>query len=166
MTEVSRRRRGTSLGAIVATGASALAMFGCVVGPNFRRPAPPDVAGYTRPDFRATTASSEVAGGEEQKILPGGDVSGQWWTLFQSPPLNSLIDKALQANPTLLAADAALRQAMELVRAQQGSFYPKADASFSPSYQKSSATLAPPLNIRKNDSDPGQGHATRCTPGR
>ena len=37
-------------------------------------------------------------------------------TLLQSPPLTALMDKALQASPTLVAAQAALRQALEGVQ--------------------------------------------------
>src|SRR5262249_1136785 len=70
----------------------------------------------------------------------------EWWTLFQSPELNALIDRALKANPTMVAAQAALRQAMELVYAQQGAFYPTLEAHLSPSRQGASGTLSPPLS--------------------
>src|SRR5438105_14616600 len=119
---------------------------GCTVVPYFRRPSPPAVDRYTRQPLVAKTASADVAGGEEQRFIYDRDISRQWWTLFQSPQLNALIEKALKANPTLVAAQAALRQAMELVSAQQGFFYPTIQASFAPSRQQASATLSPPLN--------------------
>ena len=56
------------------------------------------------------------------------------------------MQKALDASPTLIAAQAALRQAVELVYAQQGAFSPTAVASFSPSYTKASGALSPPLS--------------------
>jgi NodT family efflux transporter outer membrane factor (OMF) lipoprotein len=122
---------------------------GCAVGPDFQPPAAPTVTGYTRQPLAAKTASADVAGGEEQSLLPDGDIPEQWWTLFQSPQLNALIEKALKANPTLVAAQAALSQAMELVYAQQGFFYPTIQAGLSSSRQRSSARLSPPLNTGK-----------------
>src|SRR5262249_31610740 len=74
------------------------------------------------------------------------ELAAPWWTLLQSPPLNALVERALQASPTLVAAEAALRQALELVSAQRGAYYPTIQASFAPSYQKTSGTLAPPLS--------------------
>jgi len=121
-------------------------MAGCAVGPNFRRPAAPAVESYTRPSSAAATASADVAGGEAQRFLQGQDLPHDWWTLFQSPRLNALVVRAVTANPTLVAAERALRQAMELVAAQRGLFYPTAQGSFSPSYQRASATLSPPLS--------------------
>ena len=136
-------RRWTSVAAALTFVAL---MSGCAVGPNFRRPAAPAVDGYARPSLAAKTASADVAGGEAQRLVHGQDLPHDWWALFQSPPLNSLVERALKANPTLVAAQQALRQAMELVAAQRGLFYPTVQGSFSPSYQKTSAVLAPPLN--------------------
>jgi NodT family efflux transporter outer membrane factor (OMF) lipoprotein len=132
-------------GAMVAVAVVAL-VSGCTVGPDFRRPPAPALTSYGRPSLAATTASSDVAGDEAQRFVPDQELSSQWWTLFQSPPLNALIERALQASPTLVAAQAALRQALELVSAQRGAYYPSIQASFSPSYQKVSGSLAPPLS--------------------
>jgi len=132
------------------TGAAALALSalvsGCAVGPDYHRPTAPSLISYTRPSLGATTASSDVAGGGEQHFVPDEALAYEWWTLFESPPLNNLIRKALDASPTLVAAQASLRQAVELVRAQQGAFYPSVEASFSPSRQKASGALSPPLS--------------------
>src|SRR6266851_5478198 len=136
---------GPLSGALTAIAAVAL-VSGCAVGPDFRRPPAPALTSYARPSLAATTAAAHVAGGEAQRFVPDQELSSQWWTLFQSPPLNALIERALQANPTLVAAQAALRQALELVSAQRGAFYPTIQASFSPSYQKASGTLSPPLS--------------------
>src|SRR6185437_3430639 len=55
------------------------------------------------------------------------DIPGQWWTLFHSPQINSLIEQALQKNPSLQAAQASLRQAQENVYAEEGVLLPTAD---------------------------------------
>lgn len=119
---------------------------GCAVGPDFERPAAPAIDGYTREPLPEKTASAEVPGGEEQKFVRDLDVAAQWWTLFQSPQLNALIEKALKANPTVHMAQAALRVAQEQVYAQQGYYYPTVQANYSRTRQRDSATLAPTLN--------------------
>ena len=135
----------TVLTALAALAALALAV-GCTVGPDFQHPAAPAVNGYAREPLPAKTASAGIAGGEEQRFVPAEDIPEQWWTLFQSPQLNALIEKALKTSPTLVAAQAALRQAVELVYAQQGAFFPTLQAGFAPSRQKTSNALSPPLS--------------------
>jgi NodT family efflux transporter outer membrane factor (OMF) lipoprotein len=68
--------------------------------------------------------------------VQGLDIPGQWWTLFHSAALNTLIEEALNNNPTLPAAEAALRQARENVYAAEGAFFPTAVVSYSPSSNK------------------------------
>ncbi|MGO9949080.1 MAG: efflux transporter outer membrane subunit, partial [Steroidobacteraceae bacterium] len=139
------RRAARRIAAAFLTAALAL-VAGCAVGPDFQRPSPPDATAYTREPLPAQTVSADIAGGEAQRMLQGLDIPGQWWTLFHSPALNSLIEQALKSNPSLEAAQAALRQAQESVYAQQGFFYPNVDASFAPSRQKNATgTIAPTL---------------------
>src|SRR5271169_4601260 len=120
-------------------------LTGCAVGPNFQRPAPPNVDRYTPQPLPAQTASVEVKGGEAQSFVQDMDIPGQWWTLFHSKPLNDLIEQALKANPDLEAAQAALRVAWENVFSQQGAFFPSVDASFNPTRQKTAGVLSSPL---------------------
>jgi NodT family efflux transporter outer membrane factor (OMF) lipoprotein len=126
--------------------AVAALLSGCTVGPDFHRPAPPAVSGYTSQQLTATTSTVNVAGGEEQRFVMGKDIQQRWWTLFKSPPLNALIEKSLKANPTIDAAKAALRQAKENVAAQAGVYYPTVQASYSVSRTKDSGTISPVLN--------------------
>ena len=115
---------------------TALLLSGCAVGPNFERPAPPGVPGYTAGPLAQQTASADVAGGEAQRFVQDLDIPGQWWTLFHSTALNTLVEEAVKRNPTLPAAEAALRQAWENVYAAQGAFFPTAVVSYSPSRNK------------------------------
>ena len=109
---------------------------GCTVGPDFHRPKAPAAAGYTAKPLTATASSPNVPGGEEQRFVKDMDIPQQWWTLFESPPLNALIEKSIKANPTLDAAKAALRQARELAAAQKGFYFPTVQANASASRQK------------------------------
>ena len=129
---------------LVALTAASLALAGCAAGPDFKPPAPPSVSGYTAQPAATTVATPGVAGGDAQNFTPGGDISGDWWTLFRSPELNALITRALQNNHDLKAAQAALRVAHEDVLAQRGSFFPAVSAGLNASRQKDpSAALAP-----------------------
>jgi NodT family efflux transporter outer membrane factor (OMF) lipoprotein len=123
-----------------------LLFAGCTVGPDFERPAAPPAERYTREPLTGETAGSDSPGGQKQTFSPTAELSHQWWTLFRNPELSALIDRALRANPDLAAAQAALRQADELVQAQMGGFYPTVGVGYSPALYKSSATLSPPLS--------------------
>jgi NodT family efflux transporter outer membrane factor (OMF) lipoprotein len=119
-----------------------LLLAGCMVGPNFKKPAAPDVSGYTTTPLPTTSNTASVPGGEAQhfdKI----DIPGQWWWLFHSKALNDLIERALSANPDIKAAQAALTVARENVLAQKGAFYPSVSGSFSASRHKTSQELSP-----------------------
>jgi NodT family efflux transporter outer membrane factor (OMF) lipoprotein len=119
-------------------------LSGCLMGPNFHRPEAPAAAGYTDRPLTATASTPNVAGGEEQRFIEGMEIPRQWWALFESPPLNALIERSIKASPTLDAAKAALRQARELVTAQKGFFYPTIQGNASASRQKNATeTVAP-----------------------
>ncbi len=119
-----------------ATAACALLLSACAAGPDFKRPAAPATSGYSPQSAPAETTSIEVAGGEAQRFDSKTDVPFDWWTLFQSPQLNSLIERAFKANPSIESAQAALRQAQQYTAAQQGYFYPTVSASYTPSRNK------------------------------
>jgi NodT family efflux transporter outer membrane factor (OMF) lipoprotein len=127
--------------------ATVLLLAGCAVGPDFKKPAAPKVDGYTAQALAATTAATPaVAGGDAQHFSRGGDVAADWWTLFHSEQLNSLIAEALKNNSDLKAADAALRVARENVLAQRGAYFPSLTANFSATRQRAPLTLAPVPN--------------------
>jgi len=124
-------------------------LAGCAVGPNFKKPAAPEVSGYTPASLSTTTGTTNVTGGEPQRFVSGSDIPGEWWTLFHSKPLNDLIERSLSNNPTLKAAQAALNVAKENVLAQRGSFYPSVAGSFSAARQRTSKALAPVPNANQ-----------------
>lgn len=114
----------------------AMAGVSCAVGPDFRAPAPPDVHGYTPEPLAATTASAHTRGGEPQRFVQDLDIPGDWWALFQSEPLNRLIEEALRSNPDFDAAQAALRQANEEVYAARGALFPTVVAAIQPERER------------------------------
>jgi NodT family efflux transporter outer membrane factor (OMF) lipoprotein len=120
----------------------AFAMSACSVGPDFSRPAAPDNAGFTPKPLPEKTVSAPAKGGESEKLLMDRDIPFEWWELFHSPALSSLIKKAFTANPTLPAAEAALRQANEMVFAQQGFFFPTIEGGYQFERQKVAGNLS------------------------
>ena len=122
----------------MAAGAavSLLALAACAVGPDFQPPPAPPVSGYTPEAHPATTAAVDIAGGAAQKFDIGRDIPGEWWKVFHSQELDSLIAEALQANPSLQAAQAALWQAKENLYAQTGKLLPTVDANASATRQQ------------------------------
>ena len=123
--------------------AAALMLAGCAVGPNFKKPAPPEVSDYTPVPLSDTAATPGVAGGEAQRFAKGGDISGDWWTLFHSSALDSLIAQALKNNSDLKAAEAALRAAHQTALAGRGAFFPQVSAGLTASHFVQPASLAP-----------------------
>ena len=104
-------------------------LAGCAVGPDFKRPAAPDIPSYTVAPLPAQTASAPATLGDAQHFSAGASVSAQWWQGLGSSKLDALIEQAFQASPTLASAKATLRQAQEIYSAQAGStLYPQLDA--------------------------------------
>jgi len=120
---------------------TAALMSGCAVGPDFVQPAPPPVSGYTKGRMPTTTASANATGGGTQRLIAGRDVPGEWWRLFRSAAVKSLVEQALKNNPDLQAAQAALRVAVHNTEAQRGAFFPSIDGSFAASRQKLAADI-------------------------
>jgi len=118
---------------------------GCAVGPDFERPPAPEAKGYSPEPLPADTASAQIGGGGAQHFVEGQDIPGQWWELFHSKPLNTLIEAALKNNADIQAAQAALRVAQENYSAQQGVYYPSINANFVPSRNKNAVQPSPTL---------------------
>jgi len=108
----------------IAVGVLIAGLTACAVGPNFKRPAPPQATTYGSAPMAGKTASSERVGGDSQRFVAGMDIPSEWWTLFKSVALDQMVEQALKANPNVGAAQAALRQAHELYLAQRTSFLP------------------------------------------
>mgnify|MGYP001060713148 FL=1 len=140
MTAATIKRTGGSLLASVVV----LALGGCVVGPDFQRPAAPNVASVAVEPLPERTAGADVGGGQPQHFVSGGDIPAQWWTLFHSAQLDALVKQALAHNPDLKAAQAALAVARENALAGRGAYAPSVSAGVSASRQQNPpGALAP-----------------------
>jgi NodT family efflux transporter outer membrane factor (OMF) lipoprotein len=95
---------------------------------------------YTELELPRETASADIQGGDAQRFLEEVDVPGQWWTAFNSEPLNQLVQMALAGNPNLEAAQASLRQARENYIAARGDIFPQVNGEADVSRQKSATS--------------------------
>ena len=117
--------------------ALAVGLAGCAAGPDFKRPAAPEVVDYTATPVPAQTESAPTRLGEAQRFVSDMPIDGQWWRNLKSPRLDALIEAALTASPTLASARATLRQAQEVHAAQAGStLYPQVDAGLGAQRQR------------------------------
>ena len=123
-----------------------LLLAGCAVGPDFQKPAAPPVDRYTPEPLATESVAAETTGGAAQRFVTDMDIPAQWWTLFGSPSLNSLVEQALKNNPNIQSAQAALRVAEENYLAQRGAYFPSVQANLNPTRQKIASDVSSPLN--------------------
>jgi NodT family efflux transporter outer membrane factor (OMF) lipoprotein len=118
------RRRHVLAGTAVLTILS-MAVSGCAVGPNFK-PAPiPEVDGYVRGKLASPDSGSGAPRIAAQHFVTGADVSARWWAAFKSPLLNALVRQSVEHNPSLQAAEAAIKVAQYNALAQRGLYFPQ-----------------------------------------
>ncbi|HET7570482.1 MAG TPA: efflux transporter outer membrane subunit [Gammaproteobacteria bacterium] len=111
------------------------ALAGCAVGPDFQRPAPPEVNSFTRQPV-GKTASTSGHGGKAQHFVQVKQIKADWWRLFHSKQLDALIQQAFNQNPSLQAAEATLKEAQANLAAVEGGLYPQVNANLSATRQK------------------------------
>ncbi len=132
----------------LASGVIVAGLAACAVGPNFKRPAAPSSGDYGSAPMQGETTAAGGAAGSAQRFVAGMDIPSQWWTLFQSPQLNQLVEQSLKANPDVGAAQAALKQAHELYAAQRTSFFPVVQGDFNAQRAKNAiGTISNPTSL-------------------
>jgi NodT family efflux transporter outer membrane factor (OMF) lipoprotein len=129
----------------IAPAVAAVFLAACAAGPDYKAPEAPGTNAYTETPLAPQTESAPVQGGDAQRVALGAKIAADWWTVFGSPELDALMRIAIEGQPTLAAARAALRQAEENVNAQYAVLYPSVDAALSARRQRvSGATFGNP----------------------
>jgi outer membrane protein, multidrug efflux system len=95
-----------------------LAAAGCTVGPDYRLP--------KQADFNAPTAQGEFVGARQNPAVQAGTPPAEWWRLYRSPDLDSLVTAALSENTDLRVADANLERSHALVELARSEGQPNA----------------------------------------
>jgi NodT family efflux transporter outer membrane factor (OMF) lipoprotein len=116
----SRHRMPAGVRARHAIGAVLLCVAGCAVGPNYQRPA------IAVPDHFKE-------GVEWQRAQPGvaAALSGTWWQAYRDDELDRLVEQALQANQSIVEAEAAYRIAQASVQSNAAALFPVVSAGLS-----------------------------------
>jgi NodT family efflux transporter outer membrane factor (OMF) lipoprotein len=100
--------------------ALAALLLGCTLGPDFTSPKAPTETTYT------PNGEAEHQAGDQQ-IAMDRKITGDWWTLYRSEPLNAVLEQAIAGNRTLVAAQATLAGAQESVNQALAGLYPQID---------------------------------------
>jgi multidrug efflux system outer membrane protein len=108
-----------------ASLAGVLALGACKVGPD-----------YTKPEEGTSwewTADGGYASGRALASVPGAGSPEveRWWTVFNDPVLDALVDRAMAGNLTLAQAESRVRQARAARTVAASGLYPEVDASAS-----------------------------------
>jgi NodT family efflux transporter outer membrane factor (OMF) lipoprotein len=112
-------------------------MTGCVVGPNYQRPA----TAPSPPAFKELPPPNPPNGTWKQAQPSDAALKGKWWEIYNDPQLNALQDKVAVSNQTLKAAAAQYLQAREQVRVARANYYPTLTAGPVVSRQQTSAKV-------------------------
>lgn len=120
---------------LLGLGVLPLLLTACAVGPDFKSPAPPDVANFL-------PGQDQVAG---RTVVRGAEVPAQWWELFRAPALDRLVQDGIAHNADLAAAEAAVRVAQANALAQRGALFPTVAGNFQASRQRVAGDLSSPL---------------------
>jgi len=133
-----RRTRQTVIGLAIG-----LTLGGCAVGPDFKSPDAPAAASgnsYTPTPLASRTESAKGFAGQAQHFANGQDIPAEWWTVFHSMELDRLVRAAFDHNPNITAAQAALVQAREGLKAETGSLlFPSVDGQIGAERERASA---------------------------
>jgi len=123
-------------------------MYGCAVGPDYKRPAVEVPAAYKE--------SSEALGwkqAEPRDFAP----RGSWWTIFGDPQLDGLMAKIDVSNQSIAAAEAQVRISAALADQARASFWPQVSGTVQ---KTESQPSAPP--VRSSASRPTGAPSIRC----
>ncbi len=123
---------------------SATAVSGCVLGPDYERPATGQDASF-----------SEVV--DAVGLDTEGAVDERWWRSFSDPMLEALVDQAIAANTDVRAATARVREARALRRVALAGTRPSVDLDAGPtrSLQSEVGNLPPGAPFQQSIFDVG-----------
>ena len=137
---LARLRRATRhSGAPILASVLSVAVAGCMVGPDFMSPDPPSVTRYTSPGEATAAGAHGAPTVPTQTVALGGRLTAEWWTLFRSPNLDTLVKQAIIGSRTLESAKARLAQAREAIAAASSALYPQVGFNASVTQEKQTA---------------------------
>ena len=119
-----------------SVAAAAVCLLGCAVGPN-----------YHKPSAQIPERFKEGVDWQRAQANPQGSLSSTWWRDYHDDQLSKLVDDALKANQSIIAAEAAYRLAQATVSANVAALYPTVSASVSGTRGEAGAAAAPATDV-------------------
>jgi multidrug efflux system outer membrane protein len=129
-----------------------LALCGCTVGPNYKKPEAKLEKSYGE---LGTNADASTRTNALTQIKPVAD----WWTTFHDPELNHLIGEAIRKNYDLQIATARIRQSRYQRSISAADLFPEVNADAGYSHARGSKNVVLPLG-----SASGSSGSTPMTP--
>jgi NodT family efflux transporter outer membrane factor (OMF) lipoprotein len=111
----------------------------CTVGTNFKPPESPSATRYLAASEPAGASDNIAYKSPPQTIALGEKVAANWWTVFKSPDLDSLVALSIEDSRTLESARARLAEARESVAAASSARYPQVSLDASASRERLNA---------------------------
>ncbi|WP_439862761.1 efflux transporter outer membrane subunit [Pseudomonas antarctica] len=90
-----------------------LLLGGCMVGPDYQKPA-----------MQLPQSFKEGAQWQRAASNPQGALDSQWWLAYRDPVLNDLVARSATANQSIIAAQAAYRLAQAQVASSRAGLWP------------------------------------------
>src|SRR5258708_23628504 len=121
------RSHGEAWSSGICCGALLLTMAGCMVGPNYKRPAAPAPPAYKENGGKTATVPPppDLPGGQWKPAQPGDQaIRGKWWEIYGDPALNALEEKVSLSNQWLKAVQQQYLQARAAVEQVRSNLYP------------------------------------------
>lgn len=116
-------------------------LAGCAVGPDYKAPEGSDMPAA----FSSLNATNDAA--TTSKVVNRPAYLARWWTSFNDPTLNSLIDRAVQNNLDLKMATARVIEARALRGVADAGLYPNVDAVGGYNRNRSSTNNGNPFSL-------------------
>lgn len=126
----------------IAAPLIALILFkGCDKAPKYKKPpveTPPNYKELTPENFKETDGWKFARPSDDA-------IRGKWWEMFNDAQLNSLIERASNANQSIALADANFRAARAVIKESRSQLYPlvTTNPSITNSRQSSTASQSP-----------------------
>ncbi len=118
MRQGAGRRAGVRLSRALVGLLAGLALAGCAVGPDYRRP-----------DIDVGTSYRQVDGWIAVPAAVQADLPTDWWRLFDDDDLSGLMRELETANLDIQRAEAQYRQARALLSGAQAGLFPTVNAN-------------------------------------
>ena len=119
---------------LVTLAGALLFLSGCMVGPNYKRPAAPQA-----PAFKEAPPE-----GWKEAQPNDGAIKGKWWEIYSDPQLNALEEQVSISNQNVLAAEANFRAARYAISIARAGLYPTVSVGPSVGASRSSNSLGSP----------------------